>query len=125
MKPYAKHPFIKYESNKKAYNCPPVFSLFSCAHRNTCITTIWQNKLSVHVLTHIGFVSLANSQSQYFSVLVFLVFFFSSWQQVHKLTYRQPEWLAISKLRTALLIYLWFCFFSFFWFFLLFHLPKF
>lgn len=29
-------------------------------------------------LTHIGFVSFVNSQSQYFSVLVFFVFFFSS-----------------------------------------------
>lgn len=35
-------------------------------------------------LTHIGFVSLANSQSQYFSVTVFFFFFVSPYQRVEK-----------------------------------------
>lgn len=38
------------------------------------------NKLIRCCLTHMGFVSLANSQSQYFSVIVFFFFFFSPYR---------------------------------------------
>lgn len=68
-----------------------------------------------------GFVSLASSQSQYFSVLVVFFFFFSPWSETQKGI--KIPYLENTSQFGIVNAYLWLLF-SFFWFHLLLYLLK-